>query len=141
MQGLYNHGARNFLLINSVLGGCSPIFLVEFNGTKDSHGCLEDYNTIYQQHRTVLKREVKTLRFLYPDSQIIFADYYDAYMNILNAHAKYGKLYSLIRISFIGCRGAMNLTIFYYFLPCFLPCSLIIAYFLPCSLISAGSGL
>jgi len=101
MQGLYNHGARNFLLISSAPGGCSPIFLTEFNGTKDSHGCLGEYNTIYQQHRTVLRREVKTMRLLYADSQIIFADYFDAYMNILNGHEKYGKLCSSVRTYFI----------------------------------------
>eukprot|EP01018_Ginkgo_biloba_P027657 Gb_41803 [translate_table: standard] len=100
IKKLHGFGARNFLVIGVPPQGCSPFYLTLLKGPKDEFNCLSDINEIHQLHQSHLKTALQALRTSLPDSDIIFADYYGAYMSVIRHPAKYG-----MHVTSVACCG------------------------------------
>ncbi|KAH9305819.1 hypothetical protein KI387_010223, partial [Taxus chinensis] len=90
IKKLHGVGARNFLVIGVPPQGCSPFYLTMVNGTKDIYNCVSEANEIHRVHDKKLKMALRNLRRELVDSNIMFADYYGAFMSVLKHPAKYG---------------------------------------------------
>ncbi|KAH9305822.1 hypothetical protein KI387_010226, partial [Taxus chinensis] len=100
IKKLHGVGARNFLVIGVPPQGCSPFYLTMVNGTKDRFNCLAHVNTIHRLHDKKLKMALRKLRRELVDSNIMFADYYGAFMSVLKHPAKYG-----MKVRNVACCG------------------------------------
>ena len=93
---MISRGAKTLLVPNIFPLGCTPMYLTQFQSQKkedyDSEtGCLKHFNEFLEYHNAKLSDELSKLRLLYPDVNIIYADYYKAFMNILHNSKKLGK--------------------------------------------------
>lgn len=90
MQKLHGTGARNFLVVGVPPQGCSPFYLTVLNGSKDEYNCLVEVNEIHRLHESMLKRALRDLREQLTDSNVMFADYYRAFMSVIKHPARHG---------------------------------------------------
>ncbi|KAJ4777055.1 GDSL esterase/lipase [Rhynchospora pubera] len=93
-ESLLKQGATNIILPGNIPTGCTPIFLTLYASTNkldyDHLGCLKHYNTIALYHNIKLKEAVMQLRLKYPKAKIIYADYYEPYINFLQNPDQFG---------------------------------------------------
>lgn len=92
---LISNGARKFLIINITPLGCCPAVLARFNTTKDSNGCLEEYNQASFLHGAYLQTEVESLRVSYPNVTFLLMDFYGAYAYVQDHKEAFGFVESL----------------------------------------------
>ncbi|KAI5074261.1 hypothetical protein GOP47_0010222 [Adiantum capillus-veneris] len=92
---LISNGARNFLFVTITPLGCLPALLSRYNGTKDSIGCLEEYNQASFLHGAHLQTMVETLRISYPNDTFLLMDFYGAYKYVQNHNEEFGFVKSL----------------------------------------------
>ncbi|XP_078153441.1 GDSL esterase/lipase At1g28600-like [Carex rostrata] len=112
---LISRGAKTLLVPNNFPIGCIPIYLTLFPSEKkedyDSEtGCLKHFNEFAKYHNAMLLKELSKLRLLYPDVNIIYADYYEASMNIFRNPKKLGFSYPLKACC--GAKGPYNYSLF-----------------------------
>ncbi|GLJ10524.1 hypothetical protein SUGI_0129750 [Cryptomeria japonica] len=101
IKKLHGTGAGNFLVIGVPPQGCSPFYLTVLNGSKDEYKCLVEVNEIHRLHETKLKIALRDLREQLRDSNILFADYYRAFMSVIRHPAKHG-----MKVRNVACCGA-----------------------------------
>ncbi|XP_023518482.1 GDSL esterase/lipase At1g28570-like [Cucurbita pepo subsp. pepo] len=75
--------------------GCLPIYLQVYatsnRGQYDpQNGCLKWLNQFSKYHNEQLQQELKRIRALHPHVHLIYADYFNAVMHILNAPKNFG---------------------------------------------------
>ncbi|KAH7420406.1 hypothetical protein KP509_13G006400 [Ceratopteris richardii] len=88
---LYANGARHFLLFNLPPVGCAPVLLATMRmPARDKYGCLQDVNSLSYDHNVQLLATVEGLRSTYPDAYFVLADYYGAFVHLLQNKAAYG---------------------------------------------------
>ncbi|XP_078153439.1 GDSL esterase/lipase At1g28600-like [Carex rostrata] len=97
---LISRGAKTLLVPNNFPLGCTPMYLTLFQSQKkedyDSEtGCFKHFNEFIEYHNAKLSDELSKLRLLYPNVTIIYADYYEASMNIFRNPKKFGFNYPL----------------------------------------------
>ncbi|XP_057867704.2 GDSL esterase/lipase At1g28600 isoform X1 [Cryptomeria japonica] len=101
VKKLHGTGARNFLVVGVPPQGCSPFYLTVLNGSKDEYNCLVEVNEIHRLHETKLKIALRDLREQLRDSNIMFGDYYRAFMSVIKHPAKHG-----MKVRNIACCGS-----------------------------------
>ncbi|KAJ3701200.1 hypothetical protein LUZ61_004905 [Rhynchospora tenuis] len=87
IQELIGLGAKTLLVPNNFPIGCVPVYLTLFQSkNKDDYDsktrCIKRLNEFSQYHNAKLLEELEKLRQQYPGVAIIYADYYEASMNI-----------------------------------------------------------
>ena len=105
---MINRGAKTLLVPNNFPIGCIPRYLTQFQSPKKEDydpqtGCIKSLNEFAEYHNAMLLEELEKLRLLYPDVIIIYADYYEASMNIFRNPKKLGKKKQATKILFDYC--------------------------------------
>jgi hypothetical protein len=88
-------GATQIIIPGNFPIGCSPSYLSLFaslgNTDRDERGCLKSYNSFAQYHNEQLQAAINDLRKVNTDIDIIYADYYGAFMHILDHASMLGR--------------------------------------------------
>ncbi|XP_019175946.1 PREDICTED: GDSL esterase/lipase At1g28580-like [Ipomoea nil] len=92
---LIEFGARRMIVPGNFPIGCIPAYLSRFMSSNQSDydsttGCINWLNEFSMYHNEQLKRELSRLRELHPNTTIIYADYYNAAMELYSSPTKYG---------------------------------------------------
>lgn len=101
MQELIDLGAVTLLVPGILPIGCSPSYLTKYE-TEDTEeydpetGCLTKYNKLAEYHNEQLQKELQSIQALNPQTNIIYADYYNASMGFFRSPAQYGNSIFLI---------------------------------------------
>ncbi|XP_078153496.1 GDSL esterase/lipase At1g28600-like isoform X2 [Carex rostrata] len=108
---LISRGAKTLLVPNDLPIGCLPRYLTMFQSEKKEDydpesGCLKHFNEFAEYHNAMLFKELEKLQLLYPNVTIIYADYYEASMNIFRNPKKLGFSYPLMVCC--GAEGPYN---------------------------------
>ncbi|KAI3948364.1 hypothetical protein MKW98_013862 [Papaver atlanticum] len=81
---LINEGAVAFMVPGNLPIGCSTMYLGLYQNSKkadyDDSGCIKWLNDFSIYHNSLLQKELDVLRELYPNTNIMYADYYNAAM-------------------------------------------------------------
>ncbi|XP_059298827.1 GDSL esterase/lipase At1g28610-like [Lycium ferocissimum] len=87
-------GAKTIMVPNLLPIGCAASYLTQFQNSSeedyDEFGCLIWSNQFVSSHNELLQKELQRLRELHPHVHIIYADYYNAAMQLYRAPQKYG---------------------------------------------------
>nr|XP_023925267.1 GDSL esterase/lipase At1g28570-like [Quercus suber] len=92
---LIDLGAVTLLVPGILPIGCSPSYLTKYE-TEDIEeydpetGCLTKYNKLAEYHNEQLQKELQSIQALNPQTNIIYADYYNASMGFFRSPAQYG---------------------------------------------------
>jgi phospholipase/lecithinase/hemolysin len=90
LQSLYSKGARNFIVIDSPLVGCTPnsrlAGMKAYNG-----GCLETANQLAVAYNDGLRQLINQLNKKLDGATILLANVYDFVLNIIQHGESYGK--------------------------------------------------
>ncbi|KAL1834122.1 hypothetical protein DCAR_0104286 [Daucus carota subsp. sativus] len=93
---LLDLGARTLVVPGNFPIGCSAAYLTTFmtnSSTKDydpQTGCLNWLNNFAMQHNTMLRTELARIQESHPHANIIYADYYNAAMQLFLNPYKFG---------------------------------------------------
>ncbi|KAL1370905.1 hypothetical protein HN51_001111 [Arachis hypogaea] len=91
---LIHLGARTMIVPGNFPIGCNVIYLRIFNTTNmkeyDEAGCLKRLNELAQDYNKKLRVEINRLQRLYPNTNIIYADYYRAALPLYHSPKRYG---------------------------------------------------
>ena len=95
MQELIELGAVTLMVPGKLPTGCSASYLTLFKTPNIEDydpvtGCLNWLNEFAEYHNEQLKTELNRIRELYPHTNIIYADYYNAAMRIYRSPNKFG---------------------------------------------------
>ncbi|KAL5698010.1 acetylajmaline esterase [Ranunculus cassubicifolius] len=95
ISGLIEEGAVTLLVPGNLPIGCSASYLrvLQSNNENDydpSTGCLNWLNEFSQYHNQLLQSALNQLRDQYPHATIIYADYYNAAMEIYQSPKRFG---------------------------------------------------
>ncbi|KAJ4766058.1 GDSL esterase/lipase [Rhynchospora pubera] len=105
-------GARQLVIPGNFPIGCSPSYLTLFS-TSDSSAydekkCLIAYNNFSMYHNKQLKSALADLRKSNPDVSIIYADYYEAFMHMLDQASSLGFDEDSLLTACCGTGGGYN---------------------------------
>ncbi|CAN6363028.1 unnamed protein product [Urochloa humidicola] len=105
-------GATQIIIPGNFPIGCSPSYLSLFStsGTADldDRGCLKTYNAFAQHHNEQLQAAIDDLRKANTDVTIIYADYYGAFMHLLDHASILGFDQGSLLQACCGAGGAYN---------------------------------
>ncbi|KAL7606469.1 hypothetical protein Lser_V15G16353 [Lactuca serriola] len=92
---LVEMGAKTVLVPGNLPIGCSAAYLTlynSFDSTKYDNltGCLIQFNKFAEYHNKLLVTKLNQVQELHPDTNIIYADYYNAAMQFFRSPEKYG---------------------------------------------------
>ncbi|KAG8379399.1 hypothetical protein BUALT_Bualt07G0084500 [Buddleja alternifolia] len=91
IQALLNKGAKYIVVQGLPRTGCvSYSFALASPEDRDDMGCVASMNRIAYTHNVALKAKINLLRKQYPQSVIVYADYYNAHLEVLKNAKKYG---------------------------------------------------
>lgn len=98
-QRLIEHGAVTIVVPGSPPFGCASehLTLAKSSNKEDYDpltGCFKKGNEFAHYHNNLLERELDRLRELHPHCTIIYADYYNAAMEVFLSPHQYGKQHS-----------------------------------------------
>ncbi|CAI9300198.1 unnamed protein product [Lactuca saligna] len=116
---LIDMGAQTLVVPGTFPIGCSSSMLT-LRGSENKEeydnitGCLINLNKIAEYHNEVLKSKLEHLRELHPNVIIIYADYYNAAMQIIYSPIKFGFTNGVLK-SCCGGEGPLN---YNKFVPC-----------------------
>uniref|UniRef100_A0A803MA11 Uncharacterized protein n=2 Tax=Chenopodium quinoa TaxID=63459 RepID=A0A803MA11_CHEQI len=91
LEAILRKGAKYVVVQGLPPTGCLTLamYLAPTND-RDDLGCVKSVNTQSNTHNTLLQAKIQDLRKKYPKSNIIYADYYNAYRDIMKNSKKYG---------------------------------------------------
>uniref|UniRef100_A0A0D9XSG6 Esterase n=1 Tax=Leersia perrieri TaxID=77586 RepID=A0A0D9XSG6_9ORYZ len=105
-------GATKIIIPGNFPIGCSPSYLSLFStaisGDFDDRGCLKSYNSFAMYHNDQLQAAIDDLRKVNSDISIIYADYYGAFMHLLQKAYLLGFEESLLFKACCGAGGKYN---------------------------------
>nr|CAB3489883.1 unnamed protein product [Digitaria exilis]CAB3491618.1 unnamed protein product [Digitaria exilis] len=105
-------GATQIIIPGNFPIGCSPSYLSLFSGSSaadlDDRGCLKSYNAFAQHHNDQLQAAIDDLRKSNTDVTIIYADYYGAFMHLLDHASILGFDQGSLLQACCGAGGAYN---------------------------------
>ncbi|WOL00968.1 GDSL esterase/lipase [Canna indica] len=91
-------GATQLVVPGNLPIGCVPSYLAMFYNADpsayDQNGCLKDFNSFAMYHNEELQAALEKLREAFPQATIMYADYYQAFMYLLNNAAGLGGTYN-----------------------------------------------
>ncbi|XP_020974958.1 GDSL esterase/lipase At1g28580 [Arachis ipaensis] len=97
---LIHLGARTMIVPGNFPIGCNVIYLRIFNTTNmkeyDEAGCLKRLNELAQDYNKKLRVEINRLQRLYPNTNIIYADYYHASLQLYQSPTQFGFTKSIL---------------------------------------------
>lgn len=95
LQRVINLGAVQVVVPGNFPIGCVPVFLTAFQvsnvASYDTHQCLKDLNDFAIFHNQYLQKAISILRKENPNIKIVYADYYNAFMWLLENCSNLGK--------------------------------------------------
>ncbi|KAJ0645437.1 putative sinapine esterase [Helianthus annuus] len=99
-------GARTLVIPGNLPIGCSATYLTMFYGSNkmkydNSTGCITQLNKFAEYHNELLKTELNQIREDHPEVSIIYADYYNAAMQIFRYPNTYGIMVYSMALSVI----------------------------------------
>lgn len=90
IQTLLDDGAKYVVVQGLPPVGCFPAYMSSnTRGSTDQMGCVASTNVGVMNHNLVLENELNKFRKLYPNSSILYADYWNAYLTILTNAKKH----------------------------------------------------
>ncbi|XP_059301411.1 GDSL esterase/lipase At2g27360-like isoform X4 [Lycium ferocissimum] len=108
-------GAKTIMVPSVLPFGCASSYLTYFESWNeddyDEIGCLIWPNEFASYHNELLQKELHRLRELHPHVNIIYADYYNAAMQLYRAPRRYGFLEGAL-VACCGGGGPYNFNIF-----------------------------
>ncbi|XP_074587751.1 GDSL esterase/lipase At5g03980-like isoform X1 [Curcuma longa] len=115
-------GAVQLVIPGNFPIGCMPSYLTMFYNSDpsayDDNKCLKDYNSFAMYHNKQLQAAIEQLRQSYPKITFMYADYYQAFMYLLNHTAELGFDKDSVHKACCGAGGDYN---FDFNLMCGLP--------------------
>ncbi|KAK4271674.1 hypothetical protein QN277_020330 [Acacia crassicarpa] len=91
---LINLGAVTLMIPGNLPLGCNPSLLtgiaVKDKDEYDKSGCLKWLNTFFDYHNKMLQTELNNLQLLYPHTKIIYADYFNAVLQLNHSPEQFG---------------------------------------------------
>lgn len=107
VQELIELGAVTLIVPGNLPIGCLSSYLTEFQSSNKldydgETGCIKWLNEFAKYHNKILLKEINRIRKLNPHATIIYADYYEAAMNLYRSPEKYGFKAGALR----ACCGA-----------------------------------
>ncbi|XP_024008673.1 GDSL esterase/lipase At2g27360-like [Eutrema salsugineum] len=111
---LVDMGGKTFLVPGNFPLGCSVIYLTLYQTpNKEDYdpltGCLTWLNEFSEYHNEKLQTELNRLRKLYPHVNIIYGDYYNALLRLIQEPAKFGLMSRPLPVC-CGSGGTYNFT-------------------------------
>ncbi|KAI3764182.1 hypothetical protein L2E82_14185 [Cichorium intybus] len=104
-------GAKTLIVPGSVPLGCLANYLTVLGSINEEYdkttGCLVKFNKFSEYHNEMLQTKLQHLRELYPNVNIIYADYYNAAMRIIRSPLKFGFTNGALRAC-CGSGGPYN---------------------------------
>lgn len=93
-------GAQTLVVPGTFPLGCSSsILTVRASKNQEEYdnktGCLIRFNKLVEYHNELLQTNLNHLRELHPSVIIVYADYYNASMQIIRSPVKFGTFFSL----------------------------------------------
>ncbi|KAI3795459.1 hypothetical protein L1987_38114 [Smallanthus sonchifolius] len=108
---LIEMGARTLVVPGNFPIGCSSSFLTTYASDKEEYdpvtGCLTNLNKFVEYHNRMLQTNLKNIRERSPNVIIIYADYYNAAMQLYRFPDKYGFTNEALEAC-CGCGGPYN---------------------------------
>ncbi|KAG6479227.1 hypothetical protein ZIOFF_062689 [Zingiber officinale] len=108
-------GAVQLVIPGNFPIGCMPSYLTMFYSSNpsdyDDNNCLKDYNSFAMYHNQQLQAATEKLRQSYPKVTLMYADYYQAFMYLLNNAAKLGFDKDSVHEACCGAGGTYNFDI------------------------------
>ncbi|XP_023765184.1 GDSL esterase/lipase At1g28610 [Lactuca sativa] len=109
---LINMGAQTLVVPGTFPIGCSGMILTSHFFEKEEEydnrtGCLIKFNTLAEYHNELLQSKLNHLREIHPNVIIIYADYYNAAMQIIRSPDKFGFIEMVLK-SCCGGGGPYN---------------------------------
>ncbi|PIN24308.1 Sinapine esterase [Handroanthus impetiginosus] len=91
LQALLKKGAKYVVVQGLPPTGCLTLSLyLAPTEDRDSDGCVGSVNKQSDNHNAALKAKLDIFRKQFPQSTIVYADYYNAYMNVIKNRNRYG---------------------------------------------------
>ncbi|KAK9757238.1 hypothetical protein RND81_01G150900 [Saponaria officinalis] len=91
LQAILKKGAKYVVVQGLPPTGCLTLaMLLAPPDDRDELGCVKSQNILSSKHNTLLQAEIQGLRRQFPKSVIVYADYYNAYRDIMKNRTKYG---------------------------------------------------
>ncbi|KAI3463649.1 hypothetical protein Pfo_020312, partial [Paulownia fortunei] len=88
---LLNKGAKYVVVQGLPPTGCITYsFTLASPEDRDEMGCVASMNRLTSTHNAALQAKLNSLRKQYPQSVIVYADYYNAHLTVLKNARKYG---------------------------------------------------
>lgn len=95
LQALLAEGAVTFVVPGNFPIGCHASYLTIYQSQDsneyDASGCLKWLNGFAQLHNHLLQDELNRLREIYPHAKIMYADYYNAAIDLFRIPDQLGK--------------------------------------------------
>uniref|UniRef100_A0A0E0MFU2 Esterase n=1 Tax=Oryza punctata TaxID=4537 RepID=A0A0E0MFU2_ORYPU len=105
-------GATKIIIPGNFPIGCSPSYLSLFStaisGDYDDRGCLKSYNTFAMYHNDQLRAAIDDLRKVNSHVSIVYADYYGAFMHLIQKAYLLGFEESSLFKACCGAGGKYN---------------------------------
>lgn len=90
VKATLENGARYIVVQGLPPCGCFPVSLaLTPSSDRDHHGCCASANAMVTAHNELLQKNLAKLQKTYSSASIVYADFWKAYMNILENHDKY----------------------------------------------------
>ncbi|EAY86633.1 hypothetical protein OsI_08013 [Oryza sativa Indica Group] len=87
-------GATRVVIPGNFPLGCAPSYLAAVDETEraayDGNGCLVGLNLFAQMHNVLLQQGIRELRRSYPEATVAYADYFGAYVRMLERAREMG---------------------------------------------------
>ncbi|VAH27206.1 unnamed protein product [Triticum turgidum subsp. durum] len=94
LERLVQHGAKYIVVADIFPIGCLPAALTKLASPNkveyDRHGCLKSVNRLGRYHNSLLRQQIKMLRYKYPHTKIIAAEYYKPFLAFLDMPGDFG---------------------------------------------------
>lgn len=90
LKTLLDNGAKHIVVQGLPPVGCFPVYTSSNPQQRHDHmGCVATANIGISNHNQILQHKLKRLHKLYPNSSILYADYWNAYLTILTNPKKH----------------------------------------------------
>uniref|UniRef100_A0A1D1ZBD8 GDSL esterase/lipase At5g03980 n=1 Tax=Anthurium amnicola TaxID=1678845 RepID=A0A1D1ZBD8_9ARAE len=93
IKEVINLGATQLIVPGNFPIGCFPIYLTAFgkeDSVFDQRNCLGDWNEFAEFHNKYLQSSLNNLRRDYPNVLILYGDYYNAFLQLMDEANSYG---------------------------------------------------
>lgn len=88
-QNLYNAKVRKVVVMGLAPMGCAPYYLWLYENTDGK--CVEMINDMILEFNFEMRQKIEELSVELADARIIFCDAYEASMDIMKHHRRYGE--------------------------------------------------